>query len=188
MMVDPAVSLILFLSFAAMWLISGADKLRNLRRFEAALSAYDLLPSKQLLRPAAYSIALIELAMGVLAVARWTGTGPSSAILLLIYSAAVGVNLFRGRRGIDCGCSFSRTSPLRISEWLIARNLLLASLGFAMVLPVGPRAMAVGDALTVAAGVAIAGLFYQAANQLAATWGAPWSTSIGLAADHAGGR
>lgn len=188
MTVDPAISLIAFLAFALLWLSSGADKLRHMGRFEAALSAYELLPSARLLRPVAYSIVLAEIVVGVLALMQSAGAGPLSAALLLVYAGAVAVNLSRGRREIECGCSFSETGRPTLSEWLVVRNLALAGFSLVVILPVSSRTMGVGDALTVFAGLVSAGVFYQAANHLSATSSPPWATLRGLGADQSGGR
>ena len=49
----------------------------------------------------------------------------SGGVLLLVYAAAMGVNLMRGHQLIDCGCG-GRAQP--VSWLLVLRNLVLASL------------------------------------------------------------
>ena len=48
------------------------------------------------------------------------------AILLLLFAAAMAVNLRRGRADIDCGCALGLLKE-RISWPLVARNLVLAA-------------------------------------------------------------
>jgi hypothetical protein len=55
--------------------------------------------------------------------------------LLVVYAGAIGANLWRGRRHIDCGCGLgSRAQP--ISLGLIARNALL--IGLCGLVPLAP--------------------------------------------------
>ncbi|WP_081193839.1 MauE/DoxX family redox-associated membrane protein [Halomonas sp. BC1] len=49
----------------------------------------------------------------------------SGGVLLLVYAAAMGINLLRGRQLIDCGCG-GRAQP--VSWLLVLRNLTLALL------------------------------------------------------------
>lgn len=93
----------------------------------------------------------------------------AGAFLLLIYAAAIGINLLRGRLELDCGCSgFGRER--RISPLLLARNGLLAllSLGIAF-LPPAERSWRWIDAYTIAAAVLAIALIDFAAEQLMRT-------------------
>jgi hypothetical protein len=51
----------------------------------------------------------------------------SAMALLMLFAVAMGINLARGRREIDCGC-FQATLRQRISGWLVARNGLYVTL------------------------------------------------------------
>ncbi|MGH8629603.1 MAG: MauE/DoxX family redox-associated membrane protein, partial [Burkholderiales bacterium] len=74
--------------------------------------------------------------------------------LLLVYALAMGINLARGRRDIDCGC-FKSALKQTISGWLIGRNLLLAAAAAALLLPLAGRTTGVLDYVTVGAGGAM---------------------------------
>ena len=77
------------------------------------------------------------------------------------------MNLYRGRRFIDCGCA-GAAGHQPLSGWLVARNLLLAVLALAAMLPVQARPLVWVDAITVAAAVGAAALLYAAGNRLIA--------------------
>jgi len=103
-----------------------------------------------------------------LVVPDWGRFGALGAGLLLVgYSIAIGTNLLRGRRDIDCGClGPAQRQPL--SGWLLVRNTLLLAGAVAAALPAGARPLHWLDALSgFFAGVALP-LFFMAFNQLAA--------------------
>jgi len=57
--------------------------------------------------------------------------------LLLLITAAVGLNVLRGRTHIDCGCGWGPEVPL--GGGLLLRNLVLAAAALLVLLPVTPR-------------------------------------------------
>jgi methylamine dehydrogenase accessory protein MauD len=66
--------------------------------------------------------------------------------LLIAYAAALGVNLIRGRRELDCGCGMSGNRR-PIAAWMVWRNLFVAlALGIA-VLPWAARPLDAADLL-----------------------------------------
>ncbi|MBW2726382.1 MAG: methylamine utilization protein MauE, partial [Deltaproteobacteria bacterium] len=96
-------------------------------------------------------------------------TGAAMAALLLgVYSAAIAVNLVRGRRGIDCGC-LGPAADQSISPALLGRNAILVAGALAAMLPAGHRSLHWVDSLTFVAGLATLSLLFIAANQLLAT-------------------
>jgi hypothetical protein len=136
-------------------LLGGAAfaKLRDPGGFAAAVAGYRLLPAA-LAAPAAGAFVAAELA---LAAALWSPLRAAAALgaaaLLALYAAAIGVNLARGRRDIDCGCGgpLGRTA---LSEGLVLRNLAWAGAALACALPEAPRALAWLDLVTLGAAVA----------------------------------
>lgn len=110
---------------AALFLVSGAAKVRRLAEFEGAVLAYQLVP-RRLARHTARSVALLEVAVGVtLALGVWVRASAVLAVLLLgVMTSAMAVNLQRGRR-IECGC-LGAAEHERISWRLVGRNVLLA--------------------------------------------------------------
>ncbi len=112
-------------TLAMVFLFSVTHKLRDYARFKASLGAYQLVPER-LLGVLAPTVILLELA-AIAAILLPMGPGVSIAFgLLLVYTAALTVNLLRGNTAIDCGCG---DAPTPISGALLARNgalLLLA--------------------------------------------------------------
>jgi hypothetical protein len=90
-----------------------------------------------------------------------------SAGLLALYAGAMGVNLARGRRHIDCGC-MGPAARQSLSGWLIARNLLLALVALAGLQRTVPRELYWLDLVSVAAAVSALVLIYAAINHLIA--------------------
>jgi hypothetical protein len=91
----------------------------------------------------------------------------AGALLLALYGAAIGINLVRGRRAIDCGCGGPGGSrPLRAD--LVARNGGVALLLCVAALAPGPRTLVWIDAATVAGAIAMLALLYAAIDVAAA--------------------
>lgn len=110
---------------AAMFFAAGVSKLRALDTFEGVVHNFRLLPDA-LVRPVACVIPAIELAVAaalLLPATRLYGAWAAAA-LLVVFTVAVAINLFRGRREIDCGC-FSSELKQKLSWWLVLRNVSL---------------------------------------------------------------
>ncbi|HEY0267506.1 MAG TPA: MauE/DoxX family redox-associated membrane protein [Rhizomicrobium sp.] len=110
---------------------AAAGKMRHWRFLEGVIANYRLLPGA-LVRPVAMALPPVELALGaalLLGVAA-REAAMAGALLLLLFAAAMAVNIARGRSHIDCGC---HRSVLRqtLSRALVGRNIALA----AMLLP-----------------------------------------------------
>jgi hypothetical protein len=81
--------------------------------------------------------------------------------------AAIALNLWRGRRTIDCGCgALGARQP--ISEWLLVRNAVVAVAALLVLSPPAARPWLWIDWLTVAGGVAALACAWTAAHGLAA--------------------
>jgi hypothetical protein len=104
-----------------------------------------------------------------------------TAALLGLYAAAIAINLLRGRRHIDCGCSFglSQAAAAELSWWLVLRNGVLAALAFLPALPQSGRELGVLDGFGLAAALLLAVLLLLALGQLQANRSAmqPWRAS-----------
>jgi hypothetical protein len=173
---DPAASWAASAALALVFGQAALHKLRDVRAFAAALAGYALLPAALVPLAAAQSIVAELLLMGTLVLPPLRGASAVAAVALLaLYSAAIALNLARGRREIDCGC----TGPaLRqpLSGWLLARNAALAALAACAALPSDSRALGAADALPIAGGALALFALYAAANQLAAN--APASAAL----------
>ncbi len=165
---DPALGWAARAALAAVLAQAAWHKLRDVPAFASAVAAYELAPAA--LAPGIAAQAIVaELALvGMLLLPPLRAAASLGALALLaLYSAAIAVNLARGRREIDCGC----TGPaLRqpLSAWLLARNAALAALAAGGALPVTTRALGALDVFTILAAAATLLATYTAANQLAA--------------------
>jgi uncharacterized membrane protein YphA (DoxX/SURF4 family) len=125
-------------AMAVIFIRAGTVKLANLREFRLAVANYQILPLS-LVPAVAVSVPAGEVAGGVLLLLG-VASGIASAVLaalLLCFSAAIGLNLTRGRI-FDCGCG-GRDMPQLISWRHVAVNLLLAALAACVAIapPVG---------------------------------------------------
>ncbi|UCE85051.1 MAG: DoxX family membrane protein [Deltaproteobacteria bacterium] len=162
--VDPAIQTPVRLALGLLLLGSSWHKLRHGAHFHAALEQYRVLPSRST-RAAAAALTAAELCVGI---ALFAGVAPrlaalAAAALLGSYSAAIAVNLARGRRDIDCGCA-GPGARRPLSEGLLARNAVLIFGAALCALPSGARPLVWVDALTVTAGVAALALLYAACD------------------------
>lgn len=160
---DPAVQLVLRGSLALLFAAAARHKLRDPAGFRAALAGYALLPAR-VVAPAARLLAVLELAAALLLCAPGTRAAGAvlAAALLLLYGAAIGANLLRGRIGIDCGCA----GPVarRLGADLLLRNALLLAAACVCALEPSLRGLVPYDGLTVGAGVAALALVHVAAE------------------------
>lgn len=166
--VDPAVCLALRASLALLFLSAAAHKLRDPAAFRLILRRYELLPAAWT-AAAATALALLEAAIGAsLVFTRIAAV--AAAALLAVYGGAIAVNLLRGRRDIDCGCSGpARRVPLR---WSLAwRNLVLLALALVSALPPSGRSLEWIDGVSILAAVLFLAMFHAAVETALANAG-----------------
>jgi len=165
---DSAVRMALRLALAAMFTAAALHKLRDPRRFAETLRDYRTLPEAAA-PTAAAALVMAELAVAAALVLPTAVTfGAVGALsLLAVYSAAVGINLARGRRDIDCGC-LGPGHRQTLSEWLLVRNGMAAVAAAALLLPEMARPLGWIDTLSLAAALASLSLLWVAGNQLLA--------------------
>lgn len=166
---DPVLAVVLRGALALLFTVAALHKLRDRDAFRATLDAYDLLPPA-LSAPLARALPMLELAAAVLLVApRAAAAGASlAALLLALYALAMGVNLLRGRRDLDCGCMGpGARSP--VGPELVVRNLVLLAVALvAGFVPVHARALVWVDFVTVALAVAVLAALYAALERVLA--------------------
>lgn len=130
-----AVSLVLNLLLGALGsllLVSGLGKAFAQRDFLGTVAAYRLLPMRTpywgyaLL---AWSVTSAELFIAAGLIFGSMRAALAAAVLFLIFTLAVGINLLRGRRDIDCGCSVGPVGE-RLSWRVAARAFGLCLLAF----------------------------------------------------------
>lgn len=164
---DPVVHATLRAGGACLLGAAAVGKLRDLAGFRAAVAGYALVPRRAAAPFAALAVAAeLAIAVGLSAPGGARPAALAAVALLGVYTAAIAVNLARGRRAIDCGCGGPRRRPL--GGGLVARNGVLIA-GFALLaLPVAPRAWSRLDVLTWVAATAALACSYAAAEIAAA--------------------
>lgn len=111
------------------FLLAGLSKILRPIPFAKALKNYSLLPSV-LIVPAALSLPVVEVALGIAVLRYWHSPIVASlcALLLLTFATAMSVNLLRGRGNVSCGCGLLGSA--KISWVLVFRNVALAGIAF----------------------------------------------------------
>src|SRR5918994_457333 len=166
MTVDPVLSLVAMLLLAAIFGTAAVTKLKEPAVFAGVVEQYDLLPHG-FVRPFAYALPILELAaaLGLLLPATRAPAAAVLILLLLAFAGAMAVNLARGRSDIDCGC-FIGLLRQRISWALVARNLVLAGFGLALLTGDTGRSLAPLDWFTVLMGSGCLLVLYGAIGRL----------------------
>jgi uncharacterized membrane protein len=174
--IDPAISWTVSIALALVFGASAAIKFVDFAEFRGALENYRIAP-EALSLPAAMLVPVSELvaAIGLLVPRYHLAAAMLLIFLLAIFTAAIGINMIRGRLYIDCGC-FGPMLRQQLSYWLLIRNGVLMLLGAVVMLAVEPRAMTALDVVTIALGASTLVLLYGAANYLLAN--APASNKL----------
>ena len=169
MTIDLVVAWSLRLGLALLFVMAAWHKLSDQPRFEAAVSAYDLLPKRASFL-LSWVLPLLEtaIAAGLLYPATQRAAAVAASAVLLVYTAAIAINLARGRRQIDCGCFASR-SVTPLNGGLLARNAALIGAACALLLPVQSRALVWIDGLTLVMTLVTLSLLWTAAQRLSHT-------------------
>lgn len=140
-------------------------KLSDYAMFRATLADYGIVPER-LVPAAAVGLAAAEalILAGLLVPETRAAAAFAAAGLLLLYAAAIAVNLRRGHVTIDCGCG----GPGHGLSWLlVARNLGLALVALLAACAPGSRALGLADWAMFAPAVATVWLLLAAIEQAA---------------------
>lgn len=167
MPLDPALALTAALLLAGILAAGGSSKLAEPLAFAGVVANYRLLPTG-LVAPFAFALPVVEVgtALGLLLPATRPAAAGLAAGLLLLFAAAMAINLLRGRGDIDCGC---HAGPMRqrIGWPLVVRNLALAAgIGAVALGGSAARPLTGLDWLTVAAAAGSLGLLHAAVGRL----------------------
>lgn len=122
---QPHVQLLLRLVLGGLLVLAGVTKLAGFEAFRAAVAEYKVLPAR-IERPFATGLPVLEIALGALLLLG-LGSAAAAALaaaLFLSFSAAIGINLMRGRH-FDCHC-FGAVQSDQIGWPALTRSLLLA--------------------------------------------------------------
>jgi hypothetical protein len=115
------------LAMAGIFLHAALHAWRDRAAYAAVVENYRLAP-RIMSRTAALVLPPAQIAAAVLLLMPGQGlAGPLLGLALLtLFTAAIGINLLRGRKHIDCGCGGA--AGQRLSAGLLVRNILLCLL------------------------------------------------------------
>jgi uncharacterized membrane protein YphA (DoxX/SURF4 family) len=113
---------------ALIFLTAAYGKLRHGAAFQGVIANYRLLP-EALVAPVAYLLPPVEALLGTGLLLGLGSPWPEAAAasLLVLFAVAMGINIGRGRRHIDCGC-FQSALKQSLSWKLVVRNIVLSLL------------------------------------------------------------
>ncbi len=165
---DPIITIIISICMSMMFGFAAAHKLTDIAVFKATIVEYQLVPL-MLSGTVAVILIVAELlaAILVLVPAIRTYGLMIMAVLLFLYTAGISINLLRGRRDIDCGCS-GPASRHELSGWLVLRNLVMLSLVLLATSPLTQRPANWLDAVVVLFSVMVTSGLYMGMNQMLA--------------------
>lgn len=165
---DPTLPHTFAALLAIVFLVGAWQKLRDMDGLAMAVEQYRLLPRSWSL-PATWCLLAAEVSAGLLLLplaTRAAGAVLALAVLATV-TAAVVINLLRGRHAIDCGCGGPEGGQ-HLSWGLVLRNVVLGLAAALSLAAESSRDLVWLDGLTLVAGtLALYGL-YAATNQLMA--------------------
>jgi Methylamine utilisation protein MauE len=157
---DPAIACLIIGCTALLFGAAAVHKLRDLRRFDEIFAAYGLLSFVARLRLSRLVPILETLtAAGLLFSASRSAAAGVGIVLLVVYAAAITINLLRGRRDLACGCG-GPDDRRPIAAWMVWRNLGIAALLGILMLPWSSRSLALTDVVTIGFGTITCALVY----------------------------
>ena len=110
------------------FLLASVQKIRHWRLLPGVIGNYRLLP-RWAVGAAGTLLPLVEMLAAIALLSGQSGLWPAIAgiALLMVFAAAMAVNVARGRSHIDCGCGQEFLAQ-HLSWALVGRNLMLAGL------------------------------------------------------------
>ena len=166
--IDPAIDVTIRIALAIVLGFAAFRKIADFPAFRAALDAYRILPSAIVGAAAGIIILLEKVAAVGLVVSPVRGPFEIlAAILFAVYGVAIGINLARGRRDIDCGCGGAKGRQA-LHPALLMRNFALVLAALVVAAPGSGRSLGAVDLVTVLGGTAVLVFLYRAADGLIA--------------------
>ena len=164
--VDAGVGYLVGGAYALLFAQAAVHKWQRLAEFRAIVANYRLAPAV-LVPVVALLIPALETTVAALLLPVPTRSAAAMAgmMLLAAYGAGIAINLGRGRRDLDCGCS-GPADRRPIGSWMVWRNGLLVALLALLVLPSSSRPLEASDGLTILGGIGVAALLYTAIDHL----------------------
>lgn len=164
---DMSIAWVIRLFLAGVYLFSFYSKIKNPSVFFVKMRKYNLLP-KTIVPVVGSLFMILELIIGLcMLYGEYIGfVGMASAILLGLFSYAIGSNVHRGNTEIDCGCSGFQSSGQRIGWNLVYRNFFLIVLSLILMIPVELRDLMIWDFLNIAFAVIVMSFLYLSYNNM----------------------
>ncbi|MCL1478388.1 MULTISPECIES: MauE/DoxX family redox-associated membrane protein [unclassified Marinobacter] len=159
-MIDPVISTSAALALSVIFASAANHKIRHPNWFRRQVREYELIPGF-MVPTAALALPVTELA--VAAGLLWSTSRPYAGVLafllISLYALAIAINLARGRKDIDCGCSGpAMRQPLQPA--LLVRNGLLAVIALGALLPMLDRPLGLLDNFVIIAAGTVLVLLY----------------------------
>lgn len=148
---------------------AAVHKLRDPAAFSGIVRGHALVPDG--LAPGVTASLITGEGLAALALLAPIGAAPGAVLalaLLGVYSTAIGVNLARGRRDVDCGC-LGPGQRQSLAPWMLLRNGILGIAAAACLIPLAARPLSWLDGISIAGGASVLILVFLAATRLAAT-------------------
>ena len=168
-MIDPLIVRAVSLALGLLLLGAAWHKLASARQFAAVVEDYRLLP-RPLAPLVARTFPVLEILLGLGWISGFaiSMVAPATAVMFGVYTAAIAINLLRGRVHISCGCGLgsAATENQPLSWALVLRNLLLIAISLLPLSPVVDRSLGLLDRMTLTSVLLAAGVIYLAASQL----------------------
>ena len=151
---------------ALIFLTAAYGKLRHWAVFQGVIANYRLLP-EVLVAPVAYLLPPVEVLLGAALLPGLGSPWPDyvAATLLMLFALAMGMNIARGRRHIDCGC-FQSALKQTLSWKLVIRNVVLSLLLGAAALSTGLP----GDLFMLVNGLLVGGVLFVILQSFTLLW------------------
>jgi hypothetical protein len=134
------------------FLLAATQKAQHWKILFGVIANYRLLP-RVLVAPVAALLPPLEMTAAILLLSAQPWAEFGAIALLMLFAAAMAINIVRGRADIDCGCGQSFLKQT-LSWPLVARNAVLAAMLLPSLAILGPSSMS-----TILTGVA-AGLAF----------------------------
>ena len=177
-MIDPVISLTIKICLGLLFTHASWHKLTDRQTFSRVLDNYELTP-EPLNEGLTWIIGITEAACAFILLADLAGAALFASTLLLAYTAVIGLQLSRGKRHIECGCS----GPARkqfISGWLLVRNGILLIAAMMLFLPVQNRFLGWLDGIQILCAALTCVLLYISLEQMLANHSQLLSYQTGL--------
>ena len=167
MRIDPSIVLACRALGALVFATAVAGKIAHRHELAGVVANYRLMPEALSVPAAWVTVGLETLVVLSLVGGFYLEAGAALAIALLcLFALAMGINLARGRREIDCGC-FQSGLRQTLSGGLIGRNLVLSAVLSPLFVATAPHVAPLQWVDGVGAGIAAYAL-YRAFEQLLA--------------------